>query len=88
MILCGKQVVFAVGGKELDATVTPTNMLGWGKIVVQYMSLYYTFNLEYPQGYDVALSMMQISTVDTQMHKDDVTDIFTKSKKKYDDFCK
>lgn len=87
MVICEKQVILAAGGMEICVLPLPRNMYSWGKVLLAFLGLFYTFSLEYPQGLDVGLLILQCTVLmDTDIHQADRSPEFEKCIKKYEDY--
>ena len=59
----------------------------WDKVFLTYVSMFYLFNLSYPEGADCALLVVQTEVLNDQIHVDDEkNEQFVSARKKYRKF--
>lgn len=86
IVIAEKSVVVAAAGRSMQSMPVPNNMLGWGAVLLRLLSLFYAFNLPYPQGYDVAMLILQARVLEDDIHDDDQTTEFVKVYDRYAKF--
>lgn len=78
-------IIIAIGGVLIKTERMPADLYEWGRKLVEYLSLYYSFLLKYPTGLECAFLMLQALIFgEDDIHSSDKKAVnFTENMKKF-----